>query len=185
MFQNYTRNKCQTVNNALGLILKRPLLDHSLKWEMLRPLPGHTRSAWPRCGETSLQVAATRPPSDSPDEQQDEGVQAPLHGSQSHAPDAHQLVGLVLAESCSTAAERHGAAGQRREEALTHSFTLSSSFFLWGRSHGRTPAAAVNISHPHTRACTSNEISMQKKKSVQSRVVHPTNAWSLQMGHRW
>lgn len=42
----------------------------------------------------------------SPDKQQDEAVQTPLQGAEAHALDAHQLVGLILAQS-GRAAARH------------------------------------------------------------------------------
>lgn len=139
---------------------------------------------------SSLRRPASQP-RDSPDEEQDEAVQAPLHGSQPDAPDAHQLVGLVVAKSSGPAAGRHGAvvepsgteqsraepSGAKLEEALTHSFTLSSSsFFLRGRSHVRTSAAAVNISHPRTpyTRCTAHVMRFPCRIKM-CRVVRRTN----------
>lgn len=161
MFQNYTRNKCQTVNNALRLILKRLLLDHSLKRETLRPLPGHRKPK--KCAGVCVTAMRSNFPPGCGDPPAERLTRWRAGWSRSGSTSWNPVARSECAPACWSRTGRElrhrsrapwcGRAAQGGSpDSLLHS--LSSSFFLWGRSHGRTSAAAVNISHPHTHTHT-------------------------------
>lgn len=82
--------------------------------------PEHAhRETWglTRCGEG---VGAQGHYPHSPDKQQDEAVQSPLHGAEPDALDPHQLGGFILTQSAETAAHHD----EPEEESLTHFFSL-------------------------------------------------------------
>lgn len=141
----------------------KPHMTHSC-FILRRPLPNQRlmREAWRQRRPTDAGRVAVRdagrqlrwnPRDDttthSPDKQQDEAVQTPLQGAEAHALDAHQLVGLILAQS-GRAAARHDQLRANSEGGRRRNLWLIPSLFsfLCGRSHVLTSAAAVDISPP-------------------------------------
>lgn len=124
-------------------------LSPTRKWRW-KPLPEHADR------HAGAEMALWRVP--SPDKQQDESVQTPLNGAEPDALDPHQLVGFILTQTADTAT-RHDPL--QRLCLLVGCWALffrwrrnlwliSSPFFLSGRSHVQTSAAALNFQHPYS-----------------------------------
>lgn len=111
-----------------------------------------------RCGR---QLRRTPPHPHLPDKQQDEAVQAPLEGAEAHALDAHQLVGLVLAQGGGAAARhdrlransdgrgRWGGGGREEREETSDSFLRSSPSCVDGHM-SRLLQLLSTFQHPPT-----------------------------------
>lgn len=161
------------------LILRHPLPNQELIWKACgrshHNADRQMRVGWWWWWSEMREAAAVKPRDDttthSPDEQQDEAVQTPLQGAEAHALDAHQLVGLVLAQS-SRAAARHGRlransegrgwcpSGGREGRGTSDSFLHSSPSCVDGHMSRLLQLLSTFHAHPRTPTGTCDEVSM-------------------------